>query len=94
MATRGPRRGIVLYPNSGEEWDAANETWIAETGCTATDEFANRLLEAYHVIETTWNEFGSGSPMPRVILGGCCRTKPETIAALRQLVDDKILVAK
>jgi homocysteine S-methyltransferase len=94
MATSGPRRGIVLYPNSGEEWDADNEKWTIGTGCTVTDEFANRLLEAYHGIETTWNEFGSGSPMPRVILGGCCRTSPGTIAALRQLVDEKILVVK
>jgi homocysteine S-methyltransferase len=94
MATSGPRRGIVLYPNSGEEWDADNETWTKGTGCTVTDEFANRLLEAYHIIETTWDEFGSGSPIPRVILGGCCRTSPGTIAALRQLIDEKILVAK
>jgi homocysteine S-methyltransferase len=96
MAISGPRRGIVLYPNSGEEWDAHNETWTKGTGCTVTDEFANRLLEAYHnVIEATWNKFGSGSPMPRVILGGCCRTSPGTIAALRRLlVNEKILVAK
>jgi S-methylmethionine-dependent homocysteine/selenocysteine methylase len=29
MATHGPVRGIVLYPNSGEEWDATTD-WKEE----------------------------------------------------------------
>lgn len=40
MATKGPRRGIVVYPNSGEEWDAEQKRWLEGTGCTGEDQFA------------------------------------------------------
>jgi homocysteine S-methyltransferase len=86
MATNGPRRGIVIYPNSGEEWDAAQETWREGTGCANSNEFANRLMNAVKVVQQTWNEHGSG-PTPKIIVGGCCRTSPATIAALRRSID-------
>ena len=89
MAREGPRRGIVVYPNSGEEWDAANEAWREGTGCTDADKFSDRLLEAVDIIQRTWKDEGqSGSTMPRLIIGGCCRTSPGTIAALRQRIDE------
>jgi homocysteine S-methyltransferase len=84
------RRGIVVYPNSGESWDAAHEQWKDGTG-TTDKEFADRLMEAVQVIKQSWGKERStdidSRPMPKVIMGGCCRTNPATIAALRQRVD-------
>lgn len=87
MATKGPRRGIVFYPNSGEDWDAENETWKEGTGCTASDEFVSRLMNAVHVIERTWKQHDPSSRSPKLIIGGCCRTSPRTIEELRSAVD-------
>lgn len=88
MARHGPRRGIVVYPNSGEEWDAANAAWRQGTGCTDADNFSDRLMAAVLVVKRTWeNEGQNESTMPRLIVGGCCRTSPDTIAALRQRID-------
>lgn len=86
MALYGPRRGIVMYPNSGEEWDASNEAWRHGTGCTDADDFSDRLMEAIDIVQRTWNQHSGNEPMPKVIVGGCCRTSPETIAALRQRI--------
>jgi S-methylmethionine-dependent homocysteine/selenocysteine methylase len=78
MATKGPRRGIVIYPNSGEEWDAEHESWKEGTGCTDSDQFAERLQQAVQIVRDTWGEHhnddegGGTMPPPRLILGGCC----------------------
>lgn len=87
MAQNGPRRGIVLYPNSGEEWDAPNETWLEGTGCTDEEHFADRLMEAIDIVARIWNEYSRDEPIPKLIIGGCCRTSPKTIATLRRRID-------
>jgi homocysteine S-methyltransferase len=90
MATKGPRRGIVFYPNSGEEWDAEKETWREGTGCTSQSAFVQRLMHAVQVIEKTWKAHApTKSTMPKLIIGGCCRTSPRTIMELRQAVDSR-----
>ena len=94
---RQRRRAIIIYPNSGEEWDAGKSTWKDNTGCTSSDDFAARLMEAVDVVETTWKESYAQivdnlsfiPSRPRLVMGGCCRTRPETIMALRKLVDDR-----
>eukprot|EP00980_Cylindrotheca_fusiformis_P004392 scaffold925_cov129-Cylindrotheca_fusiformis.AAC.45 len=84
----GPRRGIVFYPNSGEEWDAENETWREGTGCTSPTQFVERLMHAVQTIEDTWtNHAPPNTSPPKLIIGGCCRTSPQTILQLRQAVD-------
>ena len=91
MALNGPRRGIVVYPNSGEEWDAANSTWKPNTGCTSSKEFATQIMEAIRSIESTWFKYAVNvskpMPPPRIIVGGCCRTSPATIEELRKRID-------
>lgn len=91
MATHGPVRGIVLYPNSGEEWDAATADWTEGTGCTAADELANRLMNVAAMVQDTWSEMCPNEPSPCLILGGCCRTRPAAIASLRKKVDAHVL---
>uniref|UniRef100_A0A7S4ANN4 Hcy-binding domain-containing protein n=2 Tax=Pseudo-nitzschia australis TaxID=44445 RepID=A0A7S4ANN4_9STRA len=98
-ATSG-RRGIVVYPNSGEHWNAANEDWDEGSGATDST-IADRLMEAVRIIQdackaecTGTNEAEAGTNegkqnrVPRIIIGGCCRTNPATIAMLRKRIDD------
>jgi homocysteine S-methyltransferase len=87
MATHGPVRGIVLYPNSGEEWDATTQNWMEGTGCTVADELALGLMNVAVMVQDTWSKLCPNEPPPRLLLGGCCRTRPAAIASLRKLVD-------
>ena len=90
MAIKGPKRGIVFYPNSGEEWDAANATWKEGTGSTTPNHFADEMCYAIEVVEQTWaGHCAKDSPLPRLIIGGCCRTSPATISALRVMIDKR-----
>lgn len=57
---------IVVYPNSGEGWDAENRCW---TGSSDPADFG-RLAE-------DWRDAGAQ------IVGGCCRTGPEHVRAIR-----------
>jgi homocysteine S-methyltransferase len=97
--THSGRRGIILYPNSGEAWDAAHEEWKDGTGTTDM-QFADRLMDAVRTVQDTWDEaypkLASSDKeippplpsMPKIILGGCCRTNPATIATLRRRIDE------
>ena len=80
-------RGVVIYPNSGEVWNPSIESWQEGTGCTESQELARRLMECVRSVESTWRKLRPGSPYPSILVGGCCRTRPATIAALRQDVD-------
>eukprot|EP00934_Nitzschia_sp_Nitz4_P005804 Nitzschia sp. Nitz4//scaffold69_size99277//93385//94475//NITZ4_004651-RA/size99277-processed-gene-0.28-mRNA-1//1//CDS//3329556769//5794//frame0 len=70
MAQHGPRRGIVVYPNSGEEWNAENETWVEGTGCTDCMGFSDRLVHAVDVVSTTWEANHGEGPMPKSTQAG------------------------
>lgn len=60
-----PDVAVLVYPNSGESFDAVSKTW---SGTTSTDEWEGAAQE--------WIAAGA------TIIGGCCRTGPEHIAAL------------
>lgn len=92
------RRGIIIYPNSGEGWDAVNEEWTAGSG-TSVDDLVYQLITAVQLIrnecevESGTNEEAASNLMkhrsiPKIILGGCCRTSPTTISMLRKKVDE------
>lgn len=61
---------LLVYPNSGDRWNAAERRWEADATCFP---WAESVLR--------WREAGAR------LIGGCCRTTPETIreiaAALR-----------
>ncbi|HEX5016744.1 MAG TPA: homocysteine S-methyltransferase [Actinomycetes bacterium] len=57
---------VVIYPNSGEGWDAVHRTWVA--GSTTGN------AEEWPVDE--WVAAGAR------LVGGCCRIGPDQIAAL------------
>ena len=58
---------IIVYPNSGEKWNATTKTWY---GVADPGDFGKAAKEWY----------GLGAR----ILGGCCRTGPEHVAAIRK----------
>ncbi|KAI9179566.1 AdoMet-homocysteine methyltransferase [Blastocladiella emersonii ATCC 22665] len=59
----------VVYPNRGEKWDTTTRTWVEGSGLSdaAFAELARR----------EW------APLGLIGVGGCCRTTPGTVAALR-----------
>jgi homocysteine S-methyltransferase len=59
-------QAIVVYPNSGEQYDAHSNTW---SGIATCDDYVHA---AQH-----WYALGANA------IGGCCRTDPATIAAVR-----------
>jgi homocysteine S-methyltransferase len=64
---KATHKPIVVYPNSGEGWDARNRRWI---GSSSAAEFGHLARE--------WAVAGARA------IGGCCRTGPEHIRAIRQ----------
>merc|ERR1712129_232107 len=62
---------LIVYANSGEEWDAVNKKWNENT--TMTD-------EQYAEYAVNWYKSGAN------IIGGCCRTTPDTIKTLKQTI--------
>jgi len=59
---------IVVYPNSGEDWDAEARCWVQPSGSTDPAHFGQQARQ--------WFEAGAQ------LVGGCCRTRPEHIHQL------------
>eukprot|EP00978_Attheya_sp_CCMP212_P040772 scaffold226276_cov55-Attheya_sp.AAC.1 len=77
-----PKRAIVIYPNSGEEWDAEQSQWKEESGFSSSQQFADTILEAVRTIKK------QNMDIP-IIVGGCCRTSPTTVQTLRKNLDSE-----
>ncbi|CAI9781187.1 unnamed protein product [Fraxinus pennsylvanica] len=58
---------ILIYPNSGESYDADRKEWVQNTGISDQD-FVSYVNK--------WCEVGAS------LVGGCCRTTPNTIRAI------------
>ncbi|KAL5561724.1 hypothetical protein UlMin_031471 [Ulmus minor] len=58
---------ILVYPNSGESYDANKKEWVQNTG-VSVDDFVSYVNK--------WIEVGAS------LVGGCCRTTPDTIRAI------------
>jgi homocysteine S-methyltransferase len=68
---RATRKPIVVYPNSGEGWDAERRCW---TGTSDAAGFGSLARE--------WADAGAQ------IIGGCCRTGPDHIRAIRESLSE------
>ncbi|MEZ4864184.1 MAG: homocysteine S-methyltransferase [Caldilineaceae bacterium] len=66
---------LLVYPNSGERWDAVHQCWLPGTGATDFALAAQR-----------WYAAGAR------IIGGCCRTTPADIAALRASLEGRGII--
>jgi homocysteine S-methyltransferase len=73
LGTSGAGRLIIVYPNSGEEWDCNSQKWKVEveTECDISSQQQSFVRRA-----VGWREAGA------VVIGGCCRTTPEIIQSL------------
>lgn len=60
-----PDMPVLVYPNSGEKFDAVRKTW---SGTTTADDWVTAAA--------VWRAAGAS------IVGGCCRTTPEHVAAI------------
>jgi homocysteine S-methyltransferase len=60
------QKPIVIYPNSGETYNAILKRWNGESSC-----------QSFATEARAWFEAGAN------IIGGCCRTNPDHIRALR-----------
>ncbi|XP_078437105.1 homocysteine S-methyltransferase 2-like [Wolffia australiana] len=58
---------ILIYPNSGEAYDSDKKEWVATTG-ESDEDFVSYV--------TKWRDDGA------CLIGGCCRTTPNTIRAI------------
>ena len=58
---------LLVYPNSGEGWDATLRTWLPATAGTTTVRVDERSARR-------WIDEGAR------LVGGCCRVMPEAIA--------------
>lgn len=58
---------ILIYPNSGESYDADQKEWVQNTGVSD---------EGFVSYVNKWCEAGAS------LVGGCCRTTPSTISAI------------
>jgi homocysteine S-methyltransferase len=59
---------VIVYPNSGEGWDAHRRTWVGKSQQWSAE------------LAPQWVAAGAR------IIGGCCRVRPEDIAALARQV--------
>lgn len=65
---------ILIYPNSGESYDAQIKQWVQNTG-VPDDDFVSYV--------NTWCEMGAS------LVGGCCRTTPDTIRAIHNILPSR-----
>lgn len=82
-------RVVVLYPNSGEEWDDETKVWVEGTGCTNSQDFAREIMKCIQNIHAMCRN-NNVDPL-QMFVGGCCRTTPGTIGAIREAVDEYLL---
>lgn len=68
-AQKGTGKPVVVYPNSGETWDAAGRRWQG-------------TADVAHYAQMAREWFGEGAQA----VGGCCRTGPEHIRAVAEVV--------
>jgi len=61
---------IAVYPNSGEQWDAATRSWTSGPNSHGSP-------ETWATLSRRWRDAGADW------IGGCCRTGPAHIRAVR-----------
>ncbi|KAF9029585.1 Homocysteine S-methyltransferase [Rhodocollybia butyracea] len=69
---------LVLYPNGGDVYDPITRSWVdCGSQSNSAEQWAKALTGTSHTLSNTW---------AGVILGGCCRTTPTHIEALRRII--------
>ncbi|CAA0823068.1 Homocysteine S-methyltransferase 3 [Striga hermonthica] len=68
---------ILIYPNSGETYDGNTKEWMPSMSASDVD-FVSYVGK--------WREAGAS------LIGGCCRTTPNTIAAISKVLSKKLII--
>ncbi len=68
-ARAATEKPIVVYPNSGEGWDAQRRAWTGRSRVSVEQ-------------ARSWRAAGAQ------VIGGCCRVRPEDIAAVADALTD------
>lgn len=71
---------FIVYPNSGELYDAVNKVWVSDQNVSSNDSHADGKGKCFEVFLQDWYNLGAR------IIGGCCRTGPKDIKELREQV--------
>ncbi|OAL54928.1 Homocysteine S-methyltransferase [Pyrenochaeta sp. DS3sAY3a] len=71
LGTLLKRGTMVVYPNSGEQWNAKAREWEGKR--TEGSTLADKTIE--------WWKAGAG------MIGGCCRTTPEDIGVMKKALE-------
>ncbi|TQD95112.1 hypothetical protein C1H46_019268 [Malus baccata] len=74
LITQVATKPIIVYPNSGESYDADRMMWVQNTGVSDED-FVSYVNK--------WCEVGAS------LVGGCCRTTPNTIRAIYRTLPNR-----
>ncbi|KAL5631325.1 hypothetical protein ACGC1H_006997 [Rhizoctonia solani] len=89
-----PQRGssklgpaLVLYPNGGRVYDPSTMTWfpVAPTS-SRTEGLSDSDAWAVDLAEVVCDAVPAGSGWNGLLIGGCCKTEPVHISALRKLL--------
>ncbi|XP_015892055.3 homocysteine S-methyltransferase 2 isoform X1 [Ziziphus jujuba] len=72
--TKVTPKPILVYPNSGESYDADKKEWVQNTGVSDED-FVSYVNK--------WCEIGAS------LIGGCCRTTPNTIRKIYRSLSNR-----
>ncbi|KAF5727050.1 Homocysteine S-methyltransferase 2 [Tripterygium wilfordii] len=67
---------ILIYPNSGESYDPDKKEWVQNTGVSDKD-FVSYV--------DVWCDVGAA------LVGGCCRTTPDTIRAVYRTLSSRFV---
>jgi homocysteine S-methyltransferase len=74
---------VVVYPNSGERWDAAAQSWTGQSRAGQSRTGQSRTGQSWSGSSTfdpalvqAWRDAGA------TLIGGCCQVGPAAIAAL------------
>jgi homocysteine S-methyltransferase len=70
---------LIAYPNSGESYDAVTKTWRPAPAMDSLAGPGTRPPASLEEGAPVWRELGAR------LIGGCCRTTPEDIAAVAGL---------
>jgi homocysteine S-methyltransferase len=70
----GTGKALVVYPNSGEGWDAVGRCWLPDGGISGG--------AAYGELARGW--FAAGAQL----VGGCCRTGPDEVRAVAEAAQE------
>jgi homocysteine S-methyltransferase len=81
------QKPIIVYPNSGETWDAATRTWDSDSGPASVPD-SGSASRAEPGRESATAQFGALARQwyaaGAQAVGGCCRTGPAHVAAVAE----------